>query len=169
MPRLTAAPLDLSDEQRAELQAIVRKRTSAQQLVTRARIVLLADDEVGVYATARRLGVEPKTVRTWRQRWCEAASGGAKERLSDRPRCGAPAKYTPEQICAIMAIACERPAQSDRPITHWTQQEIADEAVKRGIVASVSQRAVGHFLKRGQSATASRARLADGQARPALR
>jgi hypothetical protein len=72
--------------------------------------------------------------------------------------------YTPEQICAIVAIACERPEQSGRPITHWTQQEIADEAIKRGIVESLSQRAVGHFLKRGQPSTASCARLADGKA-----
>ena len=46
-----------------------------------------------------------------------------------------------------MAIACERPEDSEIPFTHWTQQEIADEAVKRGIVGQISQRSVGRFLK----------------------
>jgi transposase len=68
--------------------------------------------------------------------------------LSDAPRSGAPSKITAEQICAIVALACERPSESDRPVTHWTQQELADEAMKRGIVKEVSQRSVGRFLKR---------------------
>jgi transposase len=161
MPRLTAAPVDLSDEQREQLQAIVRKHTSGQQLVIRAHIVLLGAEGVSVHETARRLGVE----QSWRQRWCAAPSGSAKERLSDLARPGTPATYTAEQVCAIVAIACERPEESARPITHWTQQEIADEAVQRGIVESISQRAVGHFLKRCQPTTPSRASLADSKAR----
>ena len=165
MSQLTAAPVNVSDEQREQLQAIVRKHTSAQQLVTRARIVLLGAAGVSVHETARRLGVERKTVQSWRQRWSEARSDSVQERLSDLPRPGTPAKYTPEQVCAIVAIACERPEDSGLAITHWTQQELADEAVKRGIVESISQRAVGHFLKRCQPATASRAQLVDGKAR----
>jgi transposase len=70
------------------------------------------------------------------------------ERLSDAPRCGAPARITAEQICAIVALACERPKESGRPVTHWSQQELADEAMKRGIVEQISQRSVGRFLKR---------------------
>lgn len=165
MPRLAAAPIILSDEQKEELEAIVRKRSCAQQWVIRARIVLLAAEGVSVHETARRLGVWPKMVSLWRNRWLELERAGVIERLSDLPRPGTPAKYTPEQICAIVAIACERPEDCGRPITHWTQQEIADEAVKRGIVESISQRAVGHFLKRCRSETAPRAWLADAQAR----
>ena len=143
----------------------MRKRTSPQQRVVRARIVLLASEGVGVHETMRRLGIARTTVQIWRRRWREAVCDGVQERLSDRPRPGAPATYTPEQVCAIVAIACERPQDSDRPITHWTRKELADEAVKRGLVESVSERAIGHFLKRCQPATASRTRLADGQAR----
>lgn len=58
-----------------------------------------------------------------------------------------------------MAMACERPEDSQRSITHWTQQELADEAIKRGIVDYVSQRSVGRFLKRSGLATASHERL----------
>ena len=163
MPRLSAAPILLSDEQREELEAIVRKRTCGQQWVMRARIVLLAAVGVSVHETARRLEVWPKLVRRWRKRWLQSERGSAIERLSDRPRSGTPAKYTPEQICAVVAIACEKPEECGRPMTHWTQQAIADEAVKRSLVESISQRAVGHFLKRSRPATAPHARLADTQ------
>ena len=45
-----------------------------------------------------------------------------------------------------MAVACELPEQSDRPITHWTTRELADEVIKREIVPSISVRTVGRFL-----------------------
>jgi hypothetical protein len=48
-----------------------------------------------------------------------------------------------------VAIACEDPQASGYPISHWTAKEIAAEAVKRGIVESISVRQVGRFLKRG--------------------
>ncbi|MGH7002029.1 MAG: helix-turn-helix domain-containing protein [Stellaceae bacterium] len=70
------------------------------------------------------------------------------ERLADAPRSGAPAKYTPEQICAVVAMTCEKPSESERPISHWSQREIADEAMRRGLVPSISQRSVGRFLKK---------------------
>ena len=165
MARLSAAKLEVNEEQQAELEAIVRKRTNPQRLVVRARIILLAMAGVSVHGTMRHLGIARTTVQIWHRRWREADQESVEERLGDRPRSGAPATYTPEQVCAIVAIACERPEDSDRPITHWTQRELADEAVKREIVSSISQRAVGHFLKRCEPATASRTRLADRKAR----
>jgi transposase len=165
MARLSAAKLEVNEEQQAELEAIVRKRTSAQQLVVRARVILLAMAGVGVHETMRRLNIARTTVQIWRRRWREADQQSVQERLGDRPRSGAPPTYTPEQVCAIVAMACERPEESDRPMTHWTQRELADEAVKREIVESISPRAIGHFLKRCEPATASRARLADRKAR----
>lgn len=169
MARLSAATIEISDPQREELEGIVRKRTSPQQQVVRARIVLLANEGVGVHETMRRLGIARTTVQIWRRRWREAAQDEAVvASLSDLPRSGAPATYRPEQVCAIVAMACERPEDCDRPITHWTQRELAEEAVKRGIVESISPRAIGHFLKRSQPATTSGARMADGQARRAL-
>jgi putative transposase len=72
------------------------------------------------------------------------------EVLADEPRPGTPPTFGPEQIVQIVALACEDPREgSGRPITHWTPPELADEAVKRGIVASISPRSVGRFLGRG--------------------
>jgi len=149
MPRRAVA-IRLSCEERRELESLMRKASSPQALARRARMILMAGDGFGVEETAERLGVWRKTVSGWRMRWLASSDWSASvvERLSDAPRCGAPARITAEQICAIVALACERPSESDRPVTHWTQQELADEAMRRGIVKQVSQRSVGRFLKR---------------------
>ncbi len=149
MPRRAAA-IDLSPEERGALERLTRCASTPQALARRARMILMAGDGAGVGETADRLGVWRKTVSQWRGRWRAGSdpSAPAAERLSDAARCGAPARITAEQICAIVALACERPAESDRPVTHWSQQDLADEAMKRGIVEQISQRSVGRFLKR---------------------
>ena len=76
-------------------------------------------------------------------------AGLVEEVLVDQPRSGKPATFSPEQICQIVALACEDPRESGRPVTHWSTPELADEAVKRGIVESISPRSVGRFLKGG--------------------
>jgi putative transposase len=149
MPLLAAEPVTVSPEQREELEHLVRTHSTPQQLALRARIMLLAADGVGVRESAEELDVWPRTVRRWRKRWRKAAGGvSVPERLADAPRPGAPASYTPEQICAIVAMTCEKPEASDRPISHWSQREIADEAKRRGLVPNISQRSVGRFLKK---------------------
>ena len=149
MPRRAAA-IDLSPEERCALEQLRRCASTPQALARRARMILMADDGAEVGETAEQLGVWRKTVSQWRARWLAGSdcSVPAAERLSDAERSGAPARITAEQICAIVALACERPSQSDRPVTHWSQQELADEAMKRGIVERISQRSVGRFFKR---------------------
>jgi hypothetical protein len=60
--------------------------------------------------------------------------------------------------------ACEKLSESARPISHWSQREIADEAMRRGLIPNISQRSVGRFLKRGRPQAASRPLLADPEA-----
>jgi hypothetical protein len=50
-------------------------------------------------------------------------------------------------VVRIVAIACESPEKSERPVSHWTAKELAQEAIKRGIVEKISPRSVGRFLK----------------------
>jgi hypothetical protein len=69
-------------------------------------------------------------------------------RLADAPKSGRPARITPEQICRIIRLACEIPANSDRPISQWSVRELADEIVQRGIVDHISPRHAGRLLKR---------------------
>ena len=149
MPR-GAAAIVLSREERCALEQLRRCASTLQALARRARMILMAGDGARVDETAACLGVWRKTVSQWRGRWLSASRSGVPvwERLSDAPRSGTPARITAEQICRIVALACEPPSRSDRPVTHWSQQELADEAMKRGIVARISQRSVGRFFKR---------------------
>jgi transposase len=71
------------------------------------------------------------------------------ERLSDLPRSGRPAEISAEQICQLVAMACEQP--KDRPISHWTGREIADEVERRGIIQHISPRHASRLLKKGIS------------------
>lgn len=158
--------IELTPCQRAELEGIIRKANSKQIHVTRAKIILLADDGLNNQQIADRLEGHRKTARKWRGRWATevenlaTVEAGSEDKelgkyilslLSDEARSGTPGKFTAEQICQIVAISCEEPEEYGRPVTHWTPVELADEAVKQGIVESISARQTGRFLKRSQS------------------
>ncbi len=149
MSLLAADPVSVLPEQREALEQLVRTHSTPQQLALRARVIVHAVEGVGVRESARELGIWPKTVRYWRRRWRQADDKHSVcERLADAPRSGAPATFTPEQICAVVAMTCEKPSESERPISQWSQREIADEAMRRGLVPNISQRSVGRFLKK---------------------
>jgi putative transposase len=109
---------------------------------------------------ARRLGTTRTTVRRWRRHWLKRPGCTVPERLQDAPRPGAPATFSAAQWCQIIALACEPPEVSGRPISHWTPRELADEACNRGIVGTISKRHVGRFLKSGRSQAAQESLLA---------
>ena len=152
----------VSGRQRTLLERLVRTRTLAQHLAERCRIVLGSAEGRTNIAQADALGVDRQRVRRWRVRWAKvegslaaAEAEGASdadlealmlEVLADDYRSGTPPKFTPEQVVAIVALACEPPADSARPISHWSPAERAAEAVKRGIVDSISPRHVDRFL-----------------------
>ena len=162
----SALSVTLSPELKSALERLRRAHRTPQQLASRAWIILLAADGKGVRETARIAAVEAKTVRLWRRRWLAGKDqDSVAERLADAPRSGAPATFTAEQVCAIVALACEPPSASGRPITHWSQSELAREAVERGLVASISQRSVGRLLKSSRPPAASGPALAHAQAR----
>ena len=100
------------------------------------------------------MGLESDPVRLWRQRWLSlrevaVADLSVAARLADAPRSGTPARITPEQVARIVALACEAPSASGRPISQWSSREIADEIRRRGIVATISPRHAARLLKRG--------------------
>jgi putative transposase len=149
VPAHKALPVQLSSDHERELNNLVRAHSTPQKLAERARIILLAATGQGITETARQLGIWRKTAGHWRRRWRDAdASAGVAARLSDAPRCGAPARFTPEVICQIIALACEDPEMLDVPISHWSQSELARQSVARGIVNSISHGSVGRFLKK---------------------
>ncbi len=147
-------PLDLAAPERHELERLARRHATPQQLALRAQIVLAAADGANNCQIARQLDVSLDMVRRWRERWlaCQAASLEdlpVADRLSDAPRPGTPVRITDEQVARIVALACEPPAESQRPISQWTGREIADEITQRGIVDQISPRHAARLLKRG--------------------
>lgn len=144
----------LSEPERADLKALTRRRNVSQQIALRARIILAASGRDNNAMIARALQVGIDMVRHWRLRWLglQAASLedlSVEERLSDAPRAGRPAEIHAEQVCRIVALACEAPSASERPISQWSGREIADEIVKRGILKQISPRHASRLLKRG--------------------
>jgi len=164
----------LSERERAELERLVRAYTTGQQLAVRAQIVLAAGDGQNNSQIARWLGLDDETPGFWRQRWLQSRDVPLEEvnvavRLADAPRCGAPAKFTPEQMCQIIARAGKQPADSDRPISQWSHRELADEIVRRGIVESISPRHAGRLLKRSRPQAPPDSVLTDTRRRRARR
>jgi putative transposase len=114
---------------------------------------------------ARQFQLHVDTPRLWRNRWRELYPQLQKleaefveedqpqlvlalqQVLTDEARPGAPPTFTPEQIVALIALACEDPRLSGYSFEHWTPSDLAREAVKRSIVTSISPASVGRFLK----------------------
>lgn len=165
MPGLKPTEINLTVQQRSLLEQLTRRSTSPQRRVWRAKIILLADEGQDNTMIAHQLGLARYTVRQWRQRWAAATDAinaqeneDAKDKrltdvilsvLDDNPRPGTPSTFTPEQIVHLVAMACSSPEEYQRPISHWSHRELADEMVNSQIVSSISPRSVGRFLKRG--------------------
>ena len=148
------AELQLSEEERNELEAMVRRHSTPQQLAKRGRMILGAAEGKRNAKIARELGVSVDTVRSWRMRWIglQAVSLDdleVRERLTDVQRPGRPSQITAEQTCQMIALACEQP--KERPISHWTGREIAEEVMARGIIKHISPRHAARLLKKGIS------------------
>ena len=161
MPGKTAK-VTITERQHDLLQTIRNAPTASSQLRQRATIILLAFQKRSNEEIASEVGLSRRQVSTWRRRWADAwqrliriectqtqaaLRRAIEQVLRDEPRAGSPGKFTPEQIVEILAVACEPPKKSGRPITHWTAHELADEVVKRGIVPSISVTQVGRYLR----------------------
>jgi putative transposase len=156
MPGPKPPAVELTADERRELEGLVRRHKTGQQVAERARIVLRAADGLNNSEIARELALEPDTVRLWRRRWLGFAGVAVAEvpvaaRLADAPRSGTPARITPEQVARIVALACEAPSESGRPVSQWSTTELAAEIMRRGIVDTISPRHAARLLKRGTS------------------
>jgi transposase len=180
MPSPQASPIHLSPIQQELLQRMITRTTSEQRLVKRGHIILEAAGGTSNTKIAQHQQIDYETVRRWRDRWNAAesrlqvieATGKLKllsqaieVLLTDEQRPGTPATFTFEQFMQIMALACEKPGASDRPVSTWTPRELADEAVKRGIVEQISPRTVERFLKGERVTAPSQAVLAHSTSR----
>jgi transposase len=162
----SAAKVVITERQQQVLRKMSTATTVAKRLVQRATIILLAFVGMANQDIAQRVGLERHQIGIWRRRWQGAFNdlvriectedAPAKLRhaieavLTDADRPGCPGKFTAEQITLLFALACEPPEKSGLPITHWTGAELAAEAVKRGIVDSISPSQVNRLLREAQ-------------------
>ena len=141
--------IKLEEEEYLYLEQLVRKQTSPQNEVKRAKIILLAGKGgISNKQIAEQLSVDPSDITRWTKRWLERSSDPIEERISDLPRSGAPCQISAEQWCRIMALACEIPENYGIPITHWSHKSLAAEVIKQGIVQTISASHLGAFLKK---------------------
>lgn len=156
MPTPKPKPLLLIEDCRTELETLVRKHNTPQQIALRAQIVLSANQGHNNQQIAQRLQISRFMARQWRGRWIAfehlpLSEKSVLARLEDAERPGAPARISAEAYCQIMTIACKPPENVGRPITHWTERELAQEAIKQEIVPTISPRQIGRFLKSSRS------------------
>jgi putative transposase len=171
--------ITLSERQRSLLEHLRRCQSVSVRLARRVAVLLALADDPCLQRAASGLRLTRVSVRHWRDRWLSAADrlraaeadglpeqallGLIEAALDDAPRPGGPATFSPEQIVGIVAVACEPPARSGRPIDHWTARELADEAKRRQIVSDISPRTVSRFLKTGRTPAAQEPLLAQRQ------
>jgi transposase len=118
MARRRLAALVLSDDERAELTSLAARRSTAQALALRARIVLRCATGVENQQVAANLGVDKTTVGKWRRRFVEHRMDG----LRDEPRSGTPRTIDDARIEALIV----RTLESVPPdATHWSSRSMA--------------------------------------------
>jgi transposase len=133
MPSSAAVAVVLSDEERDELERWTRRRSSAQGLALRARIVLLAGEGLTNTQIARRLGISRPPVAKWRKRFAEHRLDG----LTDEPRPGRPRSIGDEQVEEVIVRTLE---STPKNATHWSTRSMAAEV-------GLSREAVGRIWR----------------------
>lgn len=160
----TAVKITLDATEQELLRKIHNKRSVAEFMKRRIQAVLAAtatnkqNKEI-----AAEIGLEVHFLGTWRNRWAEhhqkwnqtekSLRPEMSERLvllwlSDNKGRGRKEGFTPEQRTKIAALSLESPEQSGLPVTHWTPKLLAKEAMKRGVVETISESTVARILKK---------------------
>ena len=136
--------VDLTDSERATLQALARRGKSQARKVTRARILLQAARGATDSEIVAALGVGPATVERTRRRFVEEGM----EALNERPRPGARRRLSEKAEARLVAEACSAaPGGRQR----WTVRLLAGRVVELGLADSCSHETVRRVLKKSGS------------------
>jgi len=155
-------PITISEEQKRILSKITRQATANFREVSRASLILEIGKGEPNCKIAKTMNCSIPKVTHWRLKWLEnqdilsqigaeknkQLEKGIRQILKDKPRPGAPATYSSEEYCRILAVSLEPPEESGRPISQWSSRDLASECKKREITSGISARQIGRFLKR---------------------
>jgi transposase len=128
---LSAVPVTLTASERKTLKMRVRGAKTCWRDRLRAQVVLLAARGRPNARIAAGLRVSIDTVRKWRGRFAELGLAG----LEDLPRSGRPRLIPEADRAAVVALACQLPADTGVPLSRWTGPELAAELVAQGLVS----------------------------------
>lgn len=175
MPRgsSAAAPIEMSTRHYSLLDKERSRHKCGRQLYKRIDIVLRCSDGQSNKHIARELGMSVNTVKSWRKRWQSSyeklkafelgkdgkgindtlLSAKLLEILSDAPRSGTPCRISMAQKQQIVALACGPPRDHGIEMNNWTLVKLAEVAVDKQIVSTISSSYVGKILKNKRVAT----------------
>ena len=151
----------LSNNIKMYLLSLSRSRSLPESLVKRSKIILLASQGSSNQIISQKVGLHYNHVATWRNRFLQAlpflqeieASSPEKLEeeirriLSDRKRSGTPPKFTPEQILAIIDLACKSPCDFGYEVSQWSLPLLVKEIQRQKIADRISAKSVSRFLK----------------------
>jgi len=132
----------LSRQERDRIKELLRKRTTPARTVTRARVILLADEGKTDWEISEKLACALTTPRDIRQRCGE---GGLDRALYDAPRSGQPLKLNGHEAAQVVAIACTTPPEGRK---RWTLDLLTDKV--RGEVKEVGRSTIHRVLLRNE-------------------
>ena len=139
----------LNDEERVELEQLIRSGTNSARVIGRTRVLLLIDRSQGKKRTIQEVAeaamVSPGTVSNIKRRYFE---GGPASALYDKPRPGAKPKVDGEVEARLIALTCSDPPEG---YERWTLRLLANELVALEVLESISHVTVGEVLKKTNS------------------
>lgn len=160
--------LQINEKEQEILQQISKSQKLSARFVHRATLLCFFQLHKNYSKTSLELKVSLNFVRQWVITWNTSlvvrqnlystyTQGELKESeyrkevlsiLSDKPRSGSPRKFTESERSQIVALALQNPSDLDLPFTHWSQELLKTEVIKRTIVTSISQRQICRILKK---------------------
>ncbi len=137
--------VNLTGEERGQVQALCHKGTAAARKINRARVLLLADADKPDGEIAATLGIGRSTVERTRKRF---VAGGLTLALNELPRTGGKRTLDGKQEAYLVALTCSTPPSGQK---RWTMRLLADRLVALGVVETISDETVRVTLKKGAS------------------
>jgi len=160
--------ITLSSAEQALLQTILRRRSIPHFQKERVQIVLAASTGLQNKDIAKQYQLEVNRVGVWRKRWSTAhqqwhasdedlrppmSESLVLQWLADKLGRGRKEEFSPDQRLKIASLSQESTEQHGFPVTHWSAQRLAQAAIQRGIVKTISERTVHRILKKRFVAT----------------